>query len=171
MSLDLYIKSKTPVMHRGTGIYVRDNGETRELQTKEEVMGFFPASNPDDINETSYEDHTYFRMNITHNLTEMADECKVSPSQCRGDGGTVSLYELLWHGDDKLGVTAPTLEYLQDVMGAYGRLIADPELFKKFNPSNGWGSYEQLVRSTKQFITALVGVSDNFDDYTLEFSV
>ena len=32
MSLDLYITSKTPIRKRGTGVYVRENGETRELK-------------------------------------------------------------------------------------------------------------------------------------------
>ena len=30
MSLDLYIKAKTPVRKRGTGVYVRENGQTVE---------------------------------------------------------------------------------------------------------------------------------------------
>lgn len=42
MSLDLYIYSKTPVLHRGTGVYIRDKGETRELETKQEVLTYFP---------------------------------------------------------------------------------------------------------------------------------
>ena len=42
MSLDLYIKSNTPVKHRGTGIYIREQGGTRELKTKEEVLKYFP---------------------------------------------------------------------------------------------------------------------------------
>lgn len=42
MSLDLYIKSNTPVLHRGTGVYIRDNGETKELTTKQEVLTYFP---------------------------------------------------------------------------------------------------------------------------------
>lgn len=37
MSLDLYIKSNYPVKHRGTGVFVRDNGQTRELKTIDEV--------------------------------------------------------------------------------------------------------------------------------------
>ena len=37
MGLDLYIKSKTPIKKRGTGVYVRENGKTRELKTVAEV--------------------------------------------------------------------------------------------------------------------------------------
>ena len=64
MSLDLYIYSKTPVLHRGTGVYIRDNGETKELTTKQEVLTYFPDVNPDDIEEKTYEDNTYFHINI-----------------------------------------------------------------------------------------------------------
>ena len=42
MSLDLYITSKTPVRKRGTGVYVRENGKTRELRTLNEVIDHFP---------------------------------------------------------------------------------------------------------------------------------
>lgn len=83
MSLDLYIKSNTPVKHRGTGIYIREQGGTRELKTKEEVLKYFPDINIDLVKETSYEDDTYFHINLTHNLTKMADECKMdSHSKC-----------------------------------------------------------------------------------------
>ena len=62
MSLDLYIKSNTPVLHRGTGIYIRDNGETKELATKQEVLTHFPDINPDDIKESTYESDTFFSL-------------------------------------------------------------------------------------------------------------
>lgn len=77
MSLDLYIYSKTPVLHRDTGVYIRDKGETRELETKQEVLTYFPDINPDDIEEKTYESNTYLHINLTHNLTDMADECKI----------------------------------------------------------------------------------------------
>lgn len=42
MSLDLYITSKTPIRKRGTGVFVRENGQTVELKTMEEVRSHFP---------------------------------------------------------------------------------------------------------------------------------
>lgn len=42
MSLDLYIYSRRPVRHQGTGVFVRDNGQTRELKTIDEVQYHFP---------------------------------------------------------------------------------------------------------------------------------
>lgn len=75
MSLDLFINSSTPVRHRGTGVYIRENGTTRELQTKQEVLTYFPDADPENIVERTYEDDEYFHINLTHNLTDMADEC------------------------------------------------------------------------------------------------
>ena len=42
MSLDLYIKTSTPVIKRGTGVYVREDGKTKELKTMAEVKERFP---------------------------------------------------------------------------------------------------------------------------------
>lgn len=166
MSLDLYIESKTPVHHRGTGIYVRDNGETKELKTKQEVLTYFPDVNPDEIKETSYVDNEYFHMNITHNLTEMASQCEI-PGMCKPNKGMVSLYDLLWHPEENLGITTLTEEYIHDVIKCYLKLTENPEFFEKFNPDNGWGTYKQLVEKTNQYIIALLKIHTAFEDYTI----
>lgn len=44
MSLDLYIISKKPVKHKGTGIYIRENGQTKELSL-EEANKLYPNAN------------------------------------------------------------------------------------------------------------------------------
>ena len=49
MSLDLYIYSRRPVRHQGTGVFVRDNGQTRELKTIDEVQQHFPDADLSDI--------------------------------------------------------------------------------------------------------------------------
>ena len=72
MSLDLYIKSRRLVRHRGTGVFVRDNGQTRELKTLAEVREHFPDADLTDVHVTDYEDDELFHANLTHNLTEMA---------------------------------------------------------------------------------------------------
>lgn len=56
MSLDLYIRSHHPVKHRGTGVFVRDNGQTRELNTIEEVKAHFPDADTSDIDIREWED-------------------------------------------------------------------------------------------------------------------
>lgn len=169
MSLDLYIYSKTPVLHRGTGVYIRDNGETRELTTKQEVLTHFPDINPDDIKEKIYGDDIYFHINLTHNLTTMADKCKVDPySKCITiHGKEPTLYNLLWHPKEALGIVKPTMEYVEGLISCYKKLLEDADYFKKFNPENGWGTYEQLVKRTKEYINALMSISDNFENYII----
>ena len=49
MSLDLYIKTSTPVIKRGTGVYVREDGKTKELKTMAEVKERFPDAEANGI--------------------------------------------------------------------------------------------------------------------------
>lgn len=172
MSLDLYIISKTPVLHRGTGVYIRENGETKELSTKQEVLTHFPDIDPDTIEEKTYEDDTYFHVNITHNLTDMADKCRVDPyCQCVTiHGEKPTLYDLLWNPNETIGIVIPDMEYVEGLVSCYKKLLEDADYFKKFNPDNGWGTYEQLVKRTKEYINALTSISDNFENYVIEAS-
>lgn len=166
MSLDLYIESKTPVLHKGTGVYVRENGETKELLTKEEVLKHFPDANPDDIQETISETEEYFHINITHNLTEMAGECVIKGT-CSSKKSHITLYDLMWHPEENLGIVFPTLSYLLDLETCYDRLFHNPDFFKKYNPDNGWGTYEGLVDKTKAFVDALHSISSEFENYKI----
>lgn len=171
MSLDLYIISKTPVLHRGTGVYIRENGETKELSTKQEVLTYFHDMNPDTIEEKTYEDNDYFHINITHNLVTMANKCKVHGTcNYNFDSAVVTLYDLMWHPEDNLNITTPNMDYLEDIVTCYRKLLEKPDYFKKFNPNNGWGTYEQLVKRTKEYISALTSISDNFENYVIEAS-
>ena len=77
MSLDLYIRSHHPVKHRGTGVFVRDNGQTRELKTIDEVKAHFPDADTSDIDIREWEDDELFHCNMTHNLTEMASHVPI----------------------------------------------------------------------------------------------
>lgn len=172
MSLDLYIYSKTPVLHRGTGVYVRANGETKELATKQEVLTHFPDINPDTIEEKTYEDDIYFHINLTHNLTNMADKCEIV-GKCihKKDESTITFYDLLWRPDANLGITTPNMDYVENVIRYYRQLLEKKDYFKKFNPSNGWGTYEQLLKKIKEYINALMSISDNFENYTIHADI
>jgi len=174
MSLDLYIESKTPIRHRNSGIYIRDEGETRILESKEEVLKYFPNINSDEINITSYEDNIYFHMNLTHNLTEMASKCNIiglCNHNSNEDSTVISLYDLLWHPKDNLNIEVPSFNYLEDIIACYRKLSENANFFKQYNPINGWGTYEQLVRRTKNYINALIKISDSFENYKIETSV
>lgn len=168
MSLDLYIESKTPVLHRGTGVYIRENGEMRELATKQEVLTHFPDANPDDIEERTYEDDEYFHLNLTHNLTDMAEKCVIESKHFFNDGNNhISLYDLVWHPEENLGIEVPSMDYIQDITSCYNLLLRDPNFYKKYNPENGWGNYEQLTNGVKKYLNALISISDNFENYRI----
>ena len=76
-----------------------------------------------------------FDANITHNLGTMAKEVKLSNG--------MTLYDVLWRPDEQYGLLfARDISELLDE--GWNILSADPERFIKFNPSNGWGSYDGL---------------------------
>lgn len=168
MSLDLYIESKTPITHRGTGVYVRENGETKELQTKEEVLRHFPDVNPDEIEVREYEDNTYFHLNLTHNLNKMAAKCE--PVTYASNGVPYSmrhnLYKVLWRPGE-IGIITPTMSYVDNVIQCYKRLMEEPDFFKQYNPENGWGTYEQLLEGTRKYVGALMDIIGKLEDYTI----
>jgi len=82
-----------------------------------------------------------FESNITHNLTKMASEA--------------GLYEYLWRPYESFKFTH-AFELVDGLTEGLKRLEEDPEKFKKFNPENGWGSYESLVKFTKKVLEACI---------------
>lgn len=147
MSLDIYIISPTPIKKKSTGIWVRDDGKTREL-SKAEAQEKYPDA---DIQEIEITTNEFWHGNITHNLNKMAQECKI---ECDPQHEGLSLYDLLWRDDYPWEMSH--LEYTQCLMACLVSLTDEPERYKLFNPSNGWGTYEQLVEFVKSFIHALV---------------
>ena len=98
----------------------------------------------------------------------MADECKII-GKCisKKEGNTVTLDDLLWHPEVNLDIETPDMDYMEDVISCYRKLLKEKEFFKEFNPPNGWGTYEQLVKRTKEYINALMSISDDFENYTI----
>ena len=72
--------------------------------------------------------------NITHNLGTMAKEVVLSNG--------LNLYQVLWRPDESNLLFARNISELLDE--GWNILLADPERFQKFDPPNGWGSYEGL---------------------------
>lgn len=153
MSLTIYIISPTSIKKKSTGIWVRDGGKTREL-SKAEAQERYPDA---DIHEVEIETNEYWSGNITHNLNEMAEDC------LSWDG--FSLYQLLW------GENLPNFKkwtYISHLSECLNVLKDDPEHFKKFNPANGWGDYEQLCEFVEEFIRVLIDMpEDSYIEYSL----
>lgn len=200
MSLDLYIRSCHPVKHRGTGVFIRDNGQTRELKTIEEVKAHFPDADTSDIGIREWEDDELFHCNMTHNLTEMASHVPIE-----GTDGAVTLpqdferdkpdfkpkplsaYNLLWHPEtnpllknetihrkDEDGeewdteVTRIDTELIRQACAVHLYIKSHSEELSKYNPDNGWGSYDNLLKCSGDFVKALLDIpAEEYDNYFL----
>jgi hypothetical protein len=72
--------------------------------------------------------------NVTHNLGKMAGEVKLSNDK--------TLYDILWRPEEHGFYFAREISELLDE--GWNILLSDPEKYKRYNPENGWGSYEGL---------------------------
>ena len=79
-----------------------------------------------------------FDYNITHNLNHMAAEAGV--------------YEALWRPED-IDIKK-AYQLVEPLRKGLELLKSDPERFKKFNASNGWGKYENLVSFIEDYLAA-----------------
>lgn len=90
---------------------------------------YLEAMRPDVVSE----------QNITHNLALMAAEVKL---------GDHTLYDVLWRND-----ATHAWQLVEDLDEALHLLRSDSELYRKFNPTNCWGSYESLIASVDHLLT------------------
>ena len=81
-----------------------------------------------------------YSSNITHNLGAMAREVQYG-LEWKGDG-ELSLYDVLWRPEEHGLYYAREIADLLDI--GWNILLSDPEKYKRYNPENGWGSYEGL---------------------------
>jgi len=138
MSLDVYLT--TPgVTHQNaseSGIFIRENGATREMSRTE-----WDALNPgrEPVTATpEAESETVYSANITHNLGRMA--------------GEAGLYNALWRPDEH-GMTKAR-QLVEPLRHGLAALRSRPEHFRTFNPENGWGDYDGLVNFTEAYLAA-----------------
>ena len=198
MSLDLYIKSSRPVRHRGTGVFIREDGRTRELRTMEEVKAHFPDADLSDVKVVDYEDDELFHMNLTHNLTTMASHVPIAgteghltmPRDFERDKPDfkpepLTAYNLLWHPETNpllkneilhkrdddgeewdIEVTRITPELVRQLMAVQHYIANHREELSRFNPSNGWGTYEQLRDRCRDLLMAVLDIPvEDYGEY------
>jgi hypothetical protein len=135
MSLDVHLITKEPTIKKGTGVYIREDGKNREL-SRDEVLERFP--NVKAVPIQKYESDQIYSDNITHNLGKMAD--------------AAGIYSALWRPDEMDWTHAHDI--IPELESGLKELKADPERFKKFNPENGWGNYENLVEFVEKYLNA-----------------
>jgi hypothetical protein len=82
--------------------------------------------------------------NITHNLSKMASEVKLSNG--------LTLYDVLWRPDEHELVYAKDIAELLDE--GWNILLSEPDRFRQFNPENGWGNYDGLWRFVYEYRNA-----------------
>lgn len=149
MSLDVYLiieghKSRLG----GSGIFVRENGATKEI-TRAEWDEKHPGQEPVVFRRDEESDEVYSR-NITHNLNTMAE--------------AAGIYGCLWRPDEHGITTAGHLIPL--LRGGLNRLKADPKHYEGFNPLNGWGDYVGLV----DFVADYLAACEEYPDATVRVS-
>ncbi len=133
MSLDVYLIGAKPQKRIGSGIFVREGGQTKEISRAE-----WDAKHPD-LEPVMVEGwREAYHANITHNLGMMAAEA--------------GIYKHLWRPEE-IGITKAG-QLIEPLGAALALLKSDPERFKKFNPENGWGSYEMFVPWVEDYLAA-----------------
>ena len=79
-----------------------------------------------------------FSANITYNLNTMAEEA--------------GIYKHLWRPDE-IGVTHAS-QLIEPLKTGIAIMKSSPERFKKLNPSNGWGSYDDFIPWLEEYLKA-----------------
>ena len=81
---------------------------------------------------------TLYEENITHNLGRMAD--------------AVGIYMCMWRPEEidikQASDLIPILEQ------GLSKLLSNPEEYKKYDASNGWGTYEHFVPFVEKYLSA-----------------
>lgn len=132
MSLDVYI--------------IANRSEHAEWQTKRErslaeageMKGLIPLIEQYYADREPDKTEELYWANITHNLNKMADEA--------------GIYQHLWRPEE-LGIKKAG-ELITPLSEGLTRLKADPEHYKTFNASNGWGKYDGFVDWVERYLQA-----------------
>lgn len=143
MSLDVYLT--TPGLKRvktGTGIFIREEGATREI-TRQEWDSKFPGREPI-IAVSDDETETVYSSNITHNLSAMAEEA--------------GIYKHCWRPEE-IGITKAG-QLIEPLESAVALMKSDPPRFKRHNAKNGWGSYDNFVPWVEAYLAACKAYPD-----------
>lgn len=138
MSLDVHLTVKgKKTSTNGSGIFIREDGRTREI-SREEWDSKFPNAEPVVASFDDDDSGCVYEQNITHNLGTMADKAGV--------------YMCLWRPEEiEISHAAQLIEPLEKGLS---ELKSKPEYYKQFNPPNGWGTYDGLVQFVSEYLEA-----------------
>ena len=134
MSLD---SDGTKVEPLRWAIFIREDGETKEISL-DGWNARFAEKGPPVLVQVGGESRELYSRNVTHNLGKMADAAGV--------------YDCMWRPDEH-GITHAK-QLVEPLTLGLKRLRSDPDHFKVHNPSNGWGTYDGLVRFVANYLEA-----------------
>jgi hypothetical protein len=134
MSLDVYLGEGETTEVESSGIFVRKDGQTREV-TADEFYDMVPRAEPISVKTTQ---NYLYHDNITHNLAEMA--------------AAADLYMCLWRPEGVGAVMGSLLA--PQLRRGLKTLKKDPDFFRAMNPVSGWGTYEGLVAFVERYLAA-----------------
>lgn len=117
-----------------TGIFIQENGATREL-TIDEWNAKFPTFG---LLIQNRDPEWVYSENITHNLGEMAE--------------AAGIYHALWRPEEIRITTAYQL--IEPLEYGLNKLRDNPTYYRKYNAPNGWGKYEHLVEFVEKYLAA-----------------
>ena len=86
----------------------------------------------------SVDETIFYKASITHNLARMASEA--------------GIHDIIWRPDENCIDTASQL--INPLRGAIEIMKENPERFKKFDASNGWGTYRIFVPWLEKYLQA-----------------
>lgn len=136
MSLDVYLRIENTKTENGSGIFIRENGQVKEISLAEWDKKF-PNTEPVYVISDDIDNEVYWR-NITHNLNKMADEA--------------GIYDCMWQPrENGLDYAYQLIELLQTGLE---KLKENPMYYKQFNPPNGWGDYDGFVEFVEDYLRA-----------------
>lgn len=84
------------------------------------------------------DDVDVYYANITHNLNKMADDA--------------GIYQHLWRPEE-IGINT-AFQLIEPLTKGLTLMITNRERFEKFNPSNGWGDYDNFMLWILEYILA-----------------
>lgn len=137
MSLDIHLTEKGRAQKESSGIFVRVNGQIREV-SREEWNEMYPNREPIIATIPDHNNEEVYWANITHNLSKMAAEA--------------GLYKYLWRPQEN-GISHAH-QLVEPLRKGLAKLKSDPEKYGQFNSPNGWGVYENLVEFVSNYLKA-----------------
>lgn len=135
MSLDVYLYERGARRGSADRIYIRENGQNREI-TRAEWDARFPGREP--VVVSSSDGDCVYEANITHNLNAMAK--------------AAGIYTPIWRPEE-IGVTHAR-QLINPLRTGLALLMREPDRFKVHNPENGWGTYDGLVVFVANYLAA-----------------